>query len=272
MALVRMEVESVRRLRPTHADLPRRWDMVIAADPGFNALPAAEAAVGLLAIGNGMEEADLIAEVERLLGPNRESPGILDRHGRVMMSGWDTIAPSRYYVLFINPGGKEVNPPPQGESVRDSLHERERGWNYFRDKLDSRIRLPYEKAMAGLGAGPSVPVSNALFLRSSQVGNFPNDASQVFARHCAPVHQLLLREVQPSVVVCFGLQAWKLMTGRGDPGHWRFHPDVSFKPAGLDYRGGVLLLPHYARGGREAWRDNEQILEGAIRDARTADR
>jgi hypothetical protein len=45
--------------------------------------------------------------------PRSDSPGIPDRHGRVMMNGWDTtVAPSHDYVVFINPGGKEENPPP----------------------------------------------------------------------------------------------------------------------------------------------------------------
>lgn len=211
----------------------------------------------------------MIAEIERLLGPSGDSPGILGRHGRVMMSSWDTVVgPQRYYILGINPGGGEVEHPPPGESILDSLRERREGWNYWLDDAEPRQGRHYARAMDKLGAGREAPVSNALFLRSTDVRGFPKDARTAFGKHCAPVHRLLLKVVQPRVVVCFGLESWSLMTGRGDPGHWNFHPEVPLEKVDADYRCGILLLPHPAKGGPAAWRANETALEQAVRDAR----
>lgn len=218
---------------------------------------------------NEWGKAKLIAEIERLLGPSGDSPGILGRHGRVMMSSWDTVTgPQRYYVLGINPGGEEVQPPPSGESILASLHERREGWNYWLDDAEPRQGKHYERTMDGLEAGREVPVSNALFLRSADVRSLPEDARVTYAQHCAPIHRLLLKVIQPRVLVCFGIESWSLMTGRGDPGHWNFHPEVPLEKVDTDYRCGVLLLPHPAQGGPAAWSANEAALQQAVQDAR----
>lgn len=124
----------------------------------------------------------------------------------------------------------------------------------------------------GRGDDRSVPVSNALFLRSTGVGVLPPDSMEVFKRHCAPVHQLLLSTIKPHVIICFGVASWKFITGLGDPGHWNFNRNISLNAAGIDYQpcGGVLLLPHLARSGPSAWLQNKETLAQAIKDARDA--
>jgi hypothetical protein len=222
--------------------------------------------------GNRMEKAELIEKIKGLLGPQGEKPGILHRHGRVMMSGWDTVTvrPSpRYYVLAINPGAEEVDPPPAGESVGDSLLEDQDGWSYWLDEAEPHHRERFKSVMEGLGVEPrSVPVSNALFLRGRGVETYPQGSDAAFAAHCAPVHELLLGIVEPRVVVCFGNDAWRFLVGRPSPSHWRFNPDVSFEAAGIRYSCGVLLLPHFARGGPAASKRNADTLTQAIADAR----
>jgi hypothetical protein len=211
----------------------------------------------------------LIEQIGRLLGPQGDTPGVLQRHGRVMMSSWGTVKQSRYYVLAINPGGGEINPPPAGESVGDSLCEkRDSKWSYWLHEAEANDRDYFKRVMEGLGTDPcSVPVSNALFLRSRGESHLPVDSGAVFAAHCAPVHKLLLGIVKPRVVVCFGNPTWEFVVGRRPPSHWRFNADVSFTGAGIDYSCGVLLLPHFA-AREEVRRTNADTLTQAIADAR----
>jgi hypothetical protein len=93
-----------------------------------------------------------------------------------MMSGWDTVARCPYYSVLINPGNAEVNPPPPSESARWSLCDLQKGYNYWYS-IDARDpgRSHYHRVMDRLGGGPSVPVGNALFRRSSGTGTLATD-------------------------------------------------------------------------------------------------
>jgi hypothetical protein len=219
-------------------------------------------------VRQGMEKTAIIGEVERLLGPSGSIPGILDRSGRVMMSGWDTVRPSPYYVLGINPGGEAIEPPPDNETIRASLRDQAEGWNFYLDEAEAPYRERFVSVMQGLNVDPrAVPVGNALFLRSSGVDTLPSDAQHAFACYCAPIHKFLLGIVRPRVVVLFGNRSWKFMTGRATPNNWNFNPDVDLQPAGISYRCGVLLLPHFVQGGPRAWSDNAAVLDRAVSDA-----
>jgi hypothetical protein len=203
----------------------------------------------------------LIETVAALLGPKGTDSGILHRHGRVLMSSWESVRASPYYVLGINPGGETLNPAPASETIAASLTEdRPADWNYFTD--DSSDRAHREKlatVFEALGALPS---------RTKDAGvNLPADAPDVVRRYCLPVHGKIMRIVRPRVVVCVGIQTWKWLTGRSEPNHWNFHPAVSLNVGGLDHTCGVLLLPHFS-ARENAWTDNEAALSQAMRDAR----
>jgi uracil-DNA glycosylase len=216
-----------------------------------------------------MEESDLIQRIEQLLGPKGDRPGILHRDGRVMMSDWSTVRQSPYYVLAINPGGKEENPAPNGKRIGDSLHNDSNGkWNYWLDEAGAKDRAYYERVMEALNIDArSPPVSNALFLRSRGERFLPADSNAIFSSYCAPIHQLLLGIVKPRVVICFGNQTWEFMVGRQPPNHWKFNANVSFRAAGIDYSCAVLLLPHF-KAWAATWKTNGETLMQAIADAR----
>jgi uracil-DNA glycosylase len=214
----------------------------------------------------------LIETVAALLGPKGTDPGILHRHGRVLMSSWESVRASPYYALGINPGGETLNPAPASETIAASLTEdRSEGWNYFTD--DSSKQGHREKlavVFEALGALPArTPCSNMLFLRSSNADDqLPADADEVWRKYCAPVHAELMRIIQPKVVVCFGRNAWNLLTKPCDPGHWNFHPSVSLSIGGFDHTCGVLLLPHFSPRANGAWTRNPAVLLKAMHDAR----
>ena len=77
----------------------------------------------------GQHERDRLAEIERCSG-RVPIPQESHRHGRVMMSGWDTVARCPYYSVSINPGNAEVILLRQARARagRDHL---QKGYNYW---------------------------------------------------------------------------------------------------------------------------------------------
>jgi hypothetical protein len=68
--------------------------------------------------------------------------------------------------------------------------------------------------------------------------------------------------------VCFGIDSWNYLTGQGDPGHWRFHPDMHLRIAGTEHSCGALLLPHFSGQARATWTKNAAVLDASIAAAR----
>ena len=135
-------------------------------------------------------------------------------NGRVFYSGREAFSsPSRLYVLGINPGGRPKDHP--GDTVR--CHTKwvmdcaPYNWSAYRDEQWQGARLGeggiqpsllHLFSVVGLDPG-TVPVSNIVFARSSEVseysGDFDTDASD-----CWAFHQEVIDRLSVEVVVVVG--------------------------------------------------------------------
>jgi hypothetical protein len=207
---------------------------------------------------------ELMAQVSKEMAPQGDHPGILERSGRVLMSGWDTVVPSRYYMMGLNPGGDPRIIQP-GETIGASLsEEREAGWCAFLDDQDCREYTRVPDVLRQLGADPRrTPISNLLFLRSPDWLSKPKDSWDVFKRHCMPSHRLLLAKIEPCVIVAFGEDVGLWLTGVSRR-QWGFHADVDWTTSGIAPLAGLLLLPHFGNLAKSHWAKHEVLLDAAI--------
>ena len=217
---------------------------------------------------------ELKAQVLKALGSEGDRPGILERSGRVLMSGWNTVAPARHYVMGLNPGG-ELGLIPDAETIGGSLFEEpDADWCAFQDDPDFLKYRVVPDVLNRLGAPlRRTPITNLLFLRSPSWSRRPADSCDAFRDYCMPVHRLLLAEIKPCVIVAFGEDVGIWLTGvKGRP--WGFDADFDWQrrnrnlPTGIDQGTGLLLLPHFSAWGRCAWKTHEDRLHAAIETAR----
>lgn len=132
---------------------------------------------------------------------------IANRSGRVLYSAAETLRPSPLYLLGLNPGG---NPTVQTETVGESLASLPtRQENAYLDESwkgkpngRSVLQLRVQWLLQQLGfAIRDVCASNLIFTRSVDAtdSGYPQTASL-----CWPIHEQILRIVQPRLIVVFG--------------------------------------------------------------------
>ena len=132
---------------------------------------------------------------------------IASRSGRVLYSAASTLKPGAIYLLGLNPGG---DPATHHETVDQSLSDLpERRLNAYLDESwagqpvgCSRLQRRVSWLMEHLGFEVrDVCASNLIFLRSSDSSGsgYPQ-----IAKLCWPVHERILRIVQPKAILVFG--------------------------------------------------------------------
>lgn len=132
---------------------------------------------------------------------------IADRSGRVLYSAAATLQPAPLYLLGLNPGG---DPARQTETVGDALRALpDRTANAYLDESwkgcepgQAPIQRRVHWLLHELGCETQqVCASNLIFVRSRSASGcgYP-----VTADLCWPVHEAILRIVQPRLILAFG--------------------------------------------------------------------
>lgn len=173
-----------------------------------------------------MTTTNVFTDLERLLA--RETGA-----GAVLASGGDTLVKGPLYVMALNPGGSANDEPG---SVLDSIHKL-RSLEPFNDWTASgygkrgrftpfqlRIQTVFEALEAD---SVQTLCTNSLFLKERRASGLEKPWQNWWDTYW-PVHQRMLAEVQPKVIVCLGngsaLSSWELLrlTRPRPPGKWTY--------------------------------------------------
>ena len=169
-----------------------------------------------------MHHMDLATLVEDALGP------LASTSGSVLGVSTAALAPGRFYIMGLNPGG---DPQTHGEwTIRKSISDVELGWSAHthdcwqdhrggtcehldengrvKDPFLSRHQRNVLRAYDAIGATPGeVVTTNAIFARSSSEATL-HAATGLTAwqwwETCWPVHQRMIAEVRPEFIVTLG--------------------------------------------------------------------
>lgn len=153
---------------------------------------------------------------------------LLARSGSVLYSSASTLRKGNYYLLGVNPGGENdgTNTIRQSLALLPSnatnayLDEPWEPYEKGRHPLQRNVQALFRH----LGQEPrDVCASNLIFNRSrreGRSGGFPA------AEECWPVHEMILRVVQPLVVITFGRLPFEFLTSK-----WRLQKGDA-RPAG----------------------------------------
>ena len=151
-----------------------------------------------------LEKAELPDIARRALG------GICDRSGAILYSSHTTLKPGDVYLLGFNPGGEGGS--PLRECINGMLHsdvnayldeswENRNGvWAPGEAPLQKRVSWLLERV---IGNPREVCATNLIFVRSRLAANI----SYELVQQCWPVHEAILRIVQPKLIVAFGNSA-----------------------------------------------------------------
>lgn len=132
---------------------------------------------------------------------------LLNKPGTILYSSHETLKHGDIYLLGFNPGG--ANGTPLSESIDGMLTKT---INAYLDGIWDRNGRPYPKGKAplqlrvcwlltSLNVNPSdVCVSNSIFFQSRKATgiNFSH------AKRCWPVHEVIIKLVQPKLIIAFG--------------------------------------------------------------------
>jgi hypothetical protein len=117
------------------------------------------------------------------------------------------------YILGINPGG---SPERQANETiawhtRRVLELEPSDWSAYRDESwrnappgtwGMQPRVLHMMRQVGLGPG-EVPASNVVFVRSQREADLGSEFGRL-ADACWPFHEMVIAQLQPQVVLCFG--------------------------------------------------------------------
>ena len=142
--------------------------------------------------------------------------GLYDRSGKVFYSGRSAFsAPSRLYVLGLNPGGSAG--AQATNTIQRNLSEwrdRPPRWSAYCDEswqgkppgtygMAPRVLHLFER----LGLDPrDVPASNVVFVRSNNEAALAAEKSLLLAK-CWPVHEAVISTLGIDSIACFGVTA-----------------------------------------------------------------
>lgn len=200
--------------------------------------------------------------------------GQLDQAGTILYSSHETIRPGNIYLIGLNPGGRESDKSLRGnighmlcETENAYLDQAWGGAAKGKAPLQRRVQWVLEK----LDTNPrDVLATNLIFQQTSNRTGITPD----MARQCWPIHEALLKIVQPSLIVAFGnsglspynhiyslygdTQQEYQLAGHGDWNLKRFQTSIDGRPTT------VIGLPHlswYQPMGKpdvEAWLKTNQ--------------
>ena len=138
---------------------------------------------------------------------------LLNREGTVLYSGAQTLAPGDIYFLGLNPGGQQGGGETIGQALRglpewrgNNYLDRDWGPGAGRALLQQRVQWLMREIGFDLR---QVCSSNLIFVGS------PNEESASYnevAHVCWPVHQEILRIVQPRAVLVYGKAPLRWLT------------------------------------------------------------
>ena len=173
------------------------------APPPTRRLDAVRPAVGEASYSLGAIEAAL----------DQLDPSLLPRYGSVFYSGRLAFsAPSRLYLLGLNPGGDPVGQAT--ETVAADIQQfrtQPTAWSAYRDEswagapAGTQGMQPRVLHMLGrLGLAPeTVPASNVVFVRSRTEAALTAEKRRLL-QQCWPVHAAVLAALGIDTIACFG--------------------------------------------------------------------
>jgi hypothetical protein len=163
-------------------------------------------------LSNELSVSAVVRKAEESLGT------ILDKSGTILYSSCETLKPGKYYFLGLNPGGSDEGT----NTIQQSLIELELGSSTRNAYLDedwsgSRsygkgchpLQKSFKFLFKELGEDPyTVCASNLIFTRSrdERDAGYPE-----LAELCWPVHEAILRVVQPHAIITFGDKTFKFI-------------------------------------------------------------
>lgn len=129
---------------------------------------------------------------------------ILDESGGILNSSAARLTKGDYYLLGQNPGGNEV--ACVGATIRKDLEEMPgrkgsdlQNSDWGAPRLQRQLELLFGAECLGADLG-NVCASNLIFTRSQNVRGMKPEHADL----CWPVHEMILRIVQPRVILAFG--------------------------------------------------------------------
>lgn len=155
---------------------------------------------------------DLIKGKLEELGLDKES-------GSVLYSGDETIRKGKFYFLGANPGGRSS---PSKNEFTDTVID-----HLLRNGTPSNCNAYYDATWQQRGNQPARPggailqrrikyffeaigvdlktvlSTNLVFVRSPSIGEFHLSWNEVREK-CWEIHKILLSEVQPDIIICYG--------------------------------------------------------------------
>ena len=209
---------------------------------------------------------DLCNEVKKLGKKINES-------GSVLYSPIDTLSKGKFYLLGINPGGSDF------ESIDDQLKKSpgeiksQYNTNWSESKDNTEYRTPLQTRIISLFKNVAdidkICASNLIFFRSKSEEELrKNDVTfRDMEEMCWPVHQFILKIVDPEVIITFGkspylfvsemLQMEELPGKSMQAGHstWKIRIGQS-RNGEPKY---IIGFPHFSR-----YEPKENILKGIL--------
>ncbi len=173
---------------------------------------------------------NIISKAKESLGPNHDGPSILEEHGIILYSSYETLKKGKYYFLGLNPGGHDEDVPTILESL-DYLKsykgnayvpgDEKANWSNPPKRCYLPGEHPFQRAFRELfeefGENPrDVCASNLIFKRS--VGTHDSGYPKL-AKKCWPVHEAILKIVQPEAIIVFGKDAFDFVRRKCSVGH-----------------------------------------------------
>lgn len=124
--------------------------------------------------------------------------------GKVLYSSAATLNPFPIYFLGTNPGGA------LSDTLVQSVDDIESGKNEYLDYSwegrppgQAKLQKQVTRFLSGLGFEPrDVPASNIVMSRSTGIATHQDMDGD--ARRCWPLHEIILKSVQPSAILAFG--------------------------------------------------------------------
>jgi hypothetical protein len=146
------------------------------------------------------------------------------RSGKVFYSGRAAFeAQASLYVLGLNPGG---DPSEHEDETVEShtaavLHKFEADWSAYRDESwkdaapgTSGLQPRVLHMCTALDLNPGIiPCSNLVFVRSRRERSMGPEMKSL-AEQCWPFHLLVIEQLRPRAIVCFGKTAGRYVCNR----------------------------------------------------------
>ncbi len=129
---------------------------------------------------------------------------LADSPGKILYSSAATLNPFPIYFLGTNPGG--ALPSTLAHSVDDIASGLNEYLDYSwegRPPGQAKLQKQVTRFLSGLGFEPrDVPASNIVMTRSTGIKTHQDMDGD--ARRCWPLHEIILKSVQPRAILAFG--------------------------------------------------------------------